>query len=60
MFISKDILYSAFKLARSLIYHEFGIFPAHGFEEDVKYPKTFTIGGVTLENKGCSLNKQVK
>ena len=39
--------------------HLYGVFPTHGYSNDTKYPDTYTVGEVVLDNAGCSLTNKV-
>ena len=42
-----------------MLSHLYGVFPTHGYSNDTRYPNTYTVGEVVLDNAGCSLTNQV-
>jgi hypothetical protein len=53
------ILISVQQLSSSLVSHLYGVFPTHGFSNDSRYPQSYKVGEVVLDNAGCSLKNKV-
>ena len=46
-------------LSSSLVSHLYGVFPTHGYSTDSRYPLSYQVGEVVLDNAGCSLKNKV-
>ena len=40
-------------LASSLVSHVYGVFPSHGYPGDPRYPASYSLAGVVLDNSDC-------
>ena len=47
------------QLSSSLVSHLYGVFPTHGYSNDSRYPQSYQVGEVVLDNAGCSLKNKV-
>jgi len=47
------------QLSSSLLSHLYGVFPTHGYRNDSRYPETYQVGEVVLDNAGCSLKNKL-
>ena len=47
------------QLSSSLLSHLYGVFPTHGYSNDSRYPQSYQVGEVVLDNAGCSLKNKV-
>eukprot|EP00090_Calanus_glacialis_P035817 TRINITY_DN6109_c0_g1_i2.p1 TRINITY_DN6109_c0_g1~~TRINITY_DN6109_c0_g1_i2.p1 ORF type:complete len:1093 (+),score=204.46 TRINITY_DN6109_c0_g1_i2:1-3279(+) len=47
------------QLSSSLVSHLYGVFPTHGYSNDSRYPQSYEVGEVVLDNAGCSLKNKL-
>ena len=48
------MIISVTQLSSSLVSHLYGVFPTHGYENDLRYPDTYNVGEVVLDNLDCA------
>ena len=48
------VIISVTQLSSSLVSHLYGVFPTHGYENDLRYPDTYNVGEVVLDNLDCA------
>merc|ERR1719483_407239 len=47
------------QFSSAAVSHLYGVFPTHGFGNDSRYPDTYQVGEVVLDNTGCSLKNKL-